>query len=95
MMDFYFFLKTMALTLAVVILMQIKIGNKSLEDQALMFFRSSMVEEPLTKMAHGGVKMARDAVKAIQDKINGTSSSEQEEKANQKRSSGFRFNWNS
>lgn len=93
MMDFYFFLKTLALTMAVVILMQIKVGGKSLEDQALMFFRSSMIEEPLTKMAHGGVKMARDAVKAIQDKINGASSA-REENTEQKRS-GFRFNWNS
>ena len=94
MMDFYFFLKTLTLTLAFIILMQIKIGNKSLEDQALMVFRSSVIEEPLTKIAHGGVKMARDAVKAIQDKINGSPSAREEENKNQKRS-GFKFNWNS
>jgi hypothetical protein len=88
MLDLYFFLKTFILTIALILVLQMKIGNRSLEDRAVMAFKSSVIEEPLTAVAEGGAKLIRTTVKKIQDRIDG-------KKPEEKKSSGFRFNWSS
>lgn len=95
MMDFYFFLKTLILTVALVVVLQVKIGEETLEDQAVMVFRSSIVEEPIRKVAQGGAKLVRNVVKLTQEKINGAGSSEKEAEPTSKKKSGFRLNWDS
>lgn len=94
MMDIYFFLKTLILTVALVIVLQVKIGEQTLEDQAVTVFRSSVVEEPLRKVAEGGAKFARKVVLLTQEKINGDKSKKEKETSSEKKS-GFRFNWDS
>lgn len=94
MMDLYFFLKTIILTVALVIVLQVKVGERTLEDQAVNAFRSSIIEEPLTNVAKGGAQIVRRVVLLTQEKINGTKD-EKENQTSSKKKSGFRFSWDS
>jgi hypothetical protein len=71
MMDFMFFVKTFLATLAVILLMQIKVGEKSVEAHTLGFVQSSSVTLPLNSVAEGGAKMVRDLVARVQKSIGG------------------------
>lgn len=94
MMDIYFFLKTLILTLALIIVLQLKVGEHTLEDRAVSVFKSSIVEEPLTKIAQGGALLVRRAVFLIQEKING-GEEKKESETSPKKKSGFKFIWDS
>lgn len=65
MMDFLFFVKTIFLTIAIVLLMQIQIGERSLENHAMSFVQSSMVVAPLNSVARGAAKFIRDITQTI------------------------------
>jgi hypothetical protein len=69
MMDIFFFLKTLALTLIVVLLMQIQIGGKTIETRAVGWIQSSMIVSPLQEVAQGGAKLARDLTHKVAQKI--------------------------
>lgn len=69
MMDFLFFVKTFLLTVAVVVMMQIKVSEKSIESHAMSWVQSSAVVAPLNGVAKGAAKMARDLTAMISAKI--------------------------
>jgi uncharacterized metal-binding protein len=69
MMDFLFFVKTFALTIVVVLLMQLQVGEKSIEHHAMAFMQSSAVIQPLNGVAKGAAKLARDVTQTISAKI--------------------------
>lgn len=60
MMDVLFFLKTLALTIVFVLLLQIKIGEKSIETHAHDFVQTSSLVEPLNQAAFGAAQLIRD-----------------------------------
>lgn len=94
MMDLYFFFKTLILTIALVVVLQIKIGDQTIENQAVSLFRSSGMEAPLLDIAQGGASLARGAISYVQEKVNGKSEKAKDKSATEKKS-GFRFNWDS
>jgi hypothetical protein len=64
-MDVLFFLKTFLLTVAIVLVMQIRVGERSLESHAMSWVQSSVVVAPLNGVAKGAAKMARDLTQTI------------------------------
>ena len=69
MMDFMFFVKTFLLTIAIVLLMQLQVGSKSIETHAMMFVQSSTIASPLNSVARGAAKMARDLTQKISSRV--------------------------
>lgn len=53
-------LKSLAVTIVIVLLLQIKVGNDTLEDRAVFWFRSSPTVQPLQTVVNGGVKFVRN-----------------------------------
>ena len=107
MIDLYFFLKCLVMTVVLILLLQIKIGDRTLEDKALIYFRGSEFSEPLDKIAKGGAKVVQSSLRSLKSKIKsglsdeeesqkleGQSSAKNSEDSSKKKSSGFRFNWN-
>lgn len=93
MMDFLFFVKTFALTLVIVLVMQIQVGNKSIENHALGFVQSSTVVSPLNSVAAGGAKLIRDTTRAISASIRGRNNQTTKPKKEDGKSS-FKWLWN-
>ena len=58
--DLLFFIKTIVLTLVVIMLLQIKVGEHTLEQRATTWARKSAVAASLQEVAHGGVLALRD-----------------------------------
>jgi hypothetical protein len=69
MTDLKFFAKTFALTVAVVLVMQIQVGNHTLENHAMSWVQSSSVVAPLHSVARGAGKMLKDSISAINKAI--------------------------
>lgn len=69
MMDFLFFVKSLCLTVALVLLMQVQIGSSSIETHAMHFVQSSMIVTPLNSVARGAAKLTRDVTHAISSRI--------------------------
>lgn len=65
MSEFLFFVKMTALTAVLVLVMQVQVGERSLEDHAMGWVQSSALVAPLNAVAHGGAKMIRDASEKI------------------------------
>lgn len=80
MMDIVFFLKTFLLTIAIVLVMQIQVGEKSIETHAMNFVQSSVVVAPLNGVAKGAAKMARDLTQTISISVHRNSKKKKEEK---------------
>ncbi len=57
---FSFFIRTMILTVLVVLILQIRWGEASLEDHAMSFITSSAVVAPLNSTAQGTVRFLRN-----------------------------------
>lgn len=65
MTDVMFFVKSFILTVALVLVMQINLGERSLETHAMSFVQSSAVVAPLNMVAKGAAKMVRDLTQTI------------------------------
>jgi hypothetical protein len=91
MMDFLFFLKTFILTIAVVIVMQIQVGDRSLETHAMGWVQSSGMSAPLSDVARGAAKMTRDFTGKISAMIRDNVSKNKKEDSRIKRESSFRW----
>lgn len=57
MSNLFYFFKSLVLTFVFVFVLQIRIGNQSLEDRALFWIHDSQVMVPLQEVAEGGVKI--------------------------------------
>lgn len=69
MMDLLFFIKTVAITLLLIVALQIKVGPSSIENHAVTFFQGSTISQPLTEVAQGGAKIIREMVLSLHEKI--------------------------
>ncbi|MGE3683953.1 MAG: hypothetical protein AB7G93_19710 [Bdellovibrionales bacterium] len=96
MMDFLFFAKTLLLTLAIVLVMQIRVGDQTMETHAHRLLTSSLVVQPLNGVAQGAAKMAKDALNSVSGHVNknidkGKKKKEQDEA--KKSASSFRWSF--
>lgn len=69
MSDIFFFVKTFVLTVAIIVLMQIEVGQRSIESHALSWIHTSPIIAPLNGAAKGASKLIRDTYDSIQKKI--------------------------
>ena len=91
MMDFLFFVKTFVLTIAIVLVMQIQVGNRSLETHALGWVQSSDVVGPLQGVARGAAKLTHDFTHKLSDVIHDNVSKNKKEESRLKRESPFHW----
>jgi hypothetical protein len=70
MFGWFSFLQTLILTLVVIILLQIKIGESTLEQRTIQWYRTSNLAAPIQEVADGGAKLVRDVINKIADSVN-------------------------
>jgi hypothetical protein len=90
MSDIVFFVKLFCLTVALVLVMQIQVGDASLETHAMSWIQSSLLVAPLNKVARGGAKMVRDLSLAVHSSIDKNTGKKKKEVPQAKVSS---FHW--
>ena len=90
MIDFLFFVKTFCLTIALVLAMQVEVGNKTIENHAMSWMQSSMIVTPLNTVARGGAKLARDLTGYVSGKVKNNTKNV-DNKKEEKKSSSFRW----
>lgn len=56
-------IRSIIFTILLITLLQIQVGNKTLESHAVLFFKSSSVGEPLNMVVQGGIKLAKELYK--------------------------------
>ena len=91
MMDLLFFIKTFIFTIAVVLVMQIQVGNKSLETHAVSWVQTSGLSAPLSEVARGGAKLTHDFTHRVSDLIHDNVNKNKKEDSRIKRESSFRW----
>lgn len=69
MSDLVFFAKMFALTVILVIAMQLQVGTRTVESYAMGFVQSSWVAQPINKIARGGAKLIKDATTKVHGAI--------------------------
>ena len=65
MKDVTYFFKLLGLTIVVVVLSQIHVGDRSVEAHAMGWVQESAVAQPLNGVANGAARMLRDATGKI------------------------------
>lgn len=60
-------IKSLALTLFIVILLQVKIGDDTLEDRAVFWFRSTPLVQPVQVAVDGGARLVRNSISTLAD----------------------------
>jgi hypothetical protein len=96
MSDFLFFIKLFFLTVAVVLVMQIQIGNRSLESHAIGWVQTSSVTMPLNAAAEGGAKIINDFIQHVHSAIAKNTGREhgQRKKEEKAKAHSSSFHWN-
>ncbi len=69
MFDLFFFLKTFVVTILVVFVLQISVGEQRLEDHLKSTIQTSILLTPLNDAARGAGAMARDLLKSLSDRV--------------------------
>ena len=67
MADLFFVVKTFLFTLALVVLMQIKIGELTIEDHTHAYIQDSAIHTTLAKVATGAVVAMKDGVQYVRE----------------------------
>ena len=70
MSELFFILKSILLTLVVVVLMRIKIGPLTLEERTTSWVQSAAITLPIQEVANGGVKLIREGWKRVFGNLN-------------------------
>lgn len=65
-----FFVKTLAITFLVVVLMQVKWGEGTVEEHTLEFIQTSSLIQPLQKTAAGGVHLVQNSIRWLSQQVN-------------------------
>jgi len=60
MSEILFCIKTFVLTVAIVLAMQIQVGERTIESHALAWVQTSPLVQPLNRVAQGAAKAAQD-----------------------------------
>jgi hypothetical protein len=72
MKDVTFFLKLVGLTIVVVVLSQIHVGDRSVEAHAMNWVQDSAMAQPLNGVANGAARMIRDVTGKVHSAIERT-----------------------
>lgn len=63
--DLFFLIKTLIGTFVIVVLLQIKVGNSTVEHYVMDWIHNSEMAEPIQEAAHGGVVFIRESWKKL------------------------------
>lgn len=64
------FFKSLAITFAIIFLMQIRLGESTLEEKAMFWVHDSFVTSPIQEAAEGAALLVRDTWKMLTKNIN-------------------------
>jgi hypothetical protein len=67
--DIFFVLKSLALTLIVVLLLQLRVGGKTLESHSMNWIHESSAVEILQSVAEGGARLIREGFSNVSELI--------------------------
>jgi hypothetical protein len=70
MFNFLFIIKTFALSLLILMLLQVEVGSVSLETHAMRIVRGSSIVEPLRSASRGGAKLLSEGTAYISEQFN-------------------------
>jgi hypothetical protein len=93
MLDFFFFLKTMLLTLVVVLLLQIEIGGKTAETHVHDWMVGSVAAGFIGNAAHGGANFLKDASFKMTKKIKEHMGAKAKKESSEIKASHFHWGW--
>ena len=93
MVDFFFFVKTLLLTIFVVLLLQIEVGKKTVETHVHDWMAGSVAAGFLGNAAHGGANFLKDASFKITKKIKEHIGMKQRHESPEVKASHFKWNW--
>src|SRR4051812_8097659 len=93
MIDFFFFLKTLALTLIVVLLLQIQIGKKTVETHIHDSMQGSFAAGFIGDAALGGAHILRDLTHNITQKIKANITHKHQAEDSETKASRFQWLW--
>lgn len=93
MLDFFFFLKTMLLTLVVVLLLQFEVGNKTVETHVHDWMVGSVATGFIGNAAHGGANFLKDASFKVTKKIKEHMGAKAKKETSETKASRFQWGW--
>lgn len=93
MLDFFFFVKTMFLTLIVVLLLQIEIGHKTVENHVHDWMAGSIAAGFLGNAAHGGANFLKDASFKVTKEIRRHLNLAHKHESSETKASHFHWSW--
>ncbi|MCB0389918.1 MAG: hypothetical protein KDD58_01450 [Bdellovibrionales bacterium] len=70
MSELLFIVKSFVLTILIVIFMQVKVGETTIEEKTLMWIESSPIILPLQEVVQGGVKFIREGWQTVFGNLN-------------------------
>jgi hypothetical protein len=91
MSEITFFLKTFVLTVAVVLVMQIQVGESSLESHTMSWVQTSAIVAPINAAAEGGAKVVRDFITYVHAQLDKRKGKHKKEEV--KATSTFRWDY--
>lgn len=75
MADFFFVVKTFLFTIALVVVLQIRVGDATIEERSHEFIQESGIHRTLGKVALGAVTVMKDGANYVQHWLAGTGES--------------------
>jgi hypothetical protein len=94
MMDFFFFVKTLILTLFVVLLLQIEVDKKTVEGHLHDWMEGSLAAGFLGNAAHGGAHFLHDATQKISNQMKEKIGMKHQHESSETKASHFKWGWN-
>jgi hypothetical protein len=94
MLDFFFFMKTLFLTLLVVFLLQIEIGNKTIENHLRDSMQGSVAAGFIGHAAHGGAHFIEEGAHKLTHSIKQNITSKHKGESHETKASRFNWGWN-
>lgn len=92
MSEFIFFVKCFALTVAIVLVMQIQVGERTVESHAMSWVHTSALVQPMNTAARGGAKVIKDLTEKVYGSVAKNSKKEKDKKEKEEaKSSSFRW----
>lgn len=71
MKELFFVTKVFIFTIALVLVMQIKVGNSTLENHAHFMIQESVITEQIQVIADGAAKITRGITRGVSEKFSG------------------------
>lgn len=93
MMDFFFFVKTFIFTAAVVLLLQIQIGKKTVEIHVRDSVKGSIAASFIGNAAHGGALVVKDTFNQFTQRIKANMWTKKKSEKSEVKASRFQWGW--